>query len=52
MIGLKYPNLKTSRLNENFIYGNMNQQQMIVKIYSEVLEIRENFQQTLENDEE
>jgi hypothetical protein len=52
VIGLKYPNLKTSRLNENFIYGNMEQQQMIVKIYSEVLEIRENFQQTLENDEE
>jgi hypothetical protein len=52
VIGLKYPNLKTSRLNENFIHGNMEQQQMIEKIYSEVLEIRENFLQTLENDEE
>ena len=52
VVCLKYSNLKTSRINENFIYGNMNQQQMIVKIYSEVLEIRENFQQTLEIEEE
>ena len=52
VVGLKYPDLKTSRLNENFIYGNMTQQQMIVTIYSEVLEIREKFTQTLEIDEE
>ena len=52
VVGLKNPDLKTSKLNENFIYGNMTQQQMIVKVYSEVLEIREKFQQTLEINEE
>ena len=52
VVGLNYPDLRTSRLNENFIYGNMAQQQMIVKIYSEVLEIREKFHQTLEIEEE
>ena len=50
--GRKYSNLKTSRLNANFIYGNINQQQMIVKIYIEVLEIREIFNKPLEKEEE
>ena len=49
VIGLKYPNLKTSRLNENFIYGSIEQQQTIVKIYGDILEIRDNLQNDLRN---
>lgn len=42
VINLKYLTGKTSKLNENFIYGNIHQQEMIVNIYSDILEVREN----------
>ena len=42
---LGYLHGKTSKLNENLVYGNINQQQMIVKIYSDILEVRDNLQQ-------
>ena len=41
---LAYLDGKTSKLNENLVYGDINQQQMIVKIFSDVLEVRENIQ--------
>jgi hypothetical protein len=41
---LGYLHGKTSKLNENLVYGNINQQQMIVKIFSDILEVRENVQ--------
>ena len=41
---LKFLNVKTSKLNENFIYGNLEQQEMIIKIYSDIIEVRENLQ--------
>ena len=36
---------KPSQLNENFVYGNLTQQETIVNIYSELLDIRENLKQ-------
>ena len=48
---LKYLNMNLSRLNENFIYGNIYQQEMIIKIYSEVLDARESLNKS-EPDEE
>ena len=42
---LKYLNLNFSKLNENFVYGNISQQQMMVNIYSAVLEVREKLKQ-------
>ena len=41
----QYLNLKLSTVNENFIYGNIKEQQMIVNMYSEVLEVREKLKQ-------
>ena len=41
---LGYLHGKTSKLNENLVYGNINQQQIIVKIFSDILEVRENVQ--------
>ena len=41
---LGYLHGKTSKLNENLVYGNINQQQMNVKIFSDILEVRENVQ--------
>ena len=41
---LHYLRGKTSKLNENFVYGSLVQQEMIVKIYSDILEVRENLQ--------
>ena len=38
---LKYLDVKPSKLNENLIYGNTNQQEMIVKIFSDILDARE-----------
>ena len=38
---LKYLDVKPSNLNENLIYGNTNQQEMIVKIFSDILDARE-----------
>ena len=39
---------KTSTLNANFVYGSIEQQQIIVKIYSDILEVRENLQAEIE----
>ena len=39
VINLKYLTGKASKLNENFIYGNIHQQEMIVNIYSDILEV-------------
>ena len=36
---------KAFKVNENLVYGNIKQQQMIVNIYSAVLEIREDLMQ-------
>ena len=44
---LKYLIGKTSKLNEKFVYGNINQQEIIVKIYSDLLEVRENLKESL-----
>ena len=41
---LGYLHGKTSKLNENLVYGNINQQQINVKIFSDILEVRENVQ--------
>ena len=45
VINLQYLSGKTAKLNENFIYGNMQQQEIIVNIFSDILEVRENLQQ-------
>ena len=44
---LKYLNLNFSKLNENLVYGNSVQQQMMVNIYSAILEVRENLKEDL-----
>ena len=44
---LKYLNLNFSELNENLVYGNSVQQQMMVNIYSAILEVRENLKEAL-----
>ena len=47
---LKYLNVKPSKLNENFIYGNTQQQEMMVKIYSDVVDAREMLKETMNSD--
>ena len=47
---LKYLDVKPSKLNENFIYGNIQQQDMMVKIYSDVLDAREMLKETIHSD--
>ena len=42
---LQYLSQKVSTVNENFIYGNIQEQQIIVKIYSDILEVREKLKQ-------
>ena len=42
VVHLGYLTGKTSKLNENHIYGTAEEQKVIVKIYSDILEIREN----------
>ena len=49
VIDLTYLDIKASTLNENYIYGSLKQQQMIVKIYSDILEVREKLQKTPEH---
>ena len=44
---LNYLHLKPSRINENLIYGRIDQQEMMVKIYSDILEARENLKNSL-----
>ena len=44
VVKLNYLAGKTANLNENFIYGNLKQQQIIVKIFSDILEVRDNLQ--------
>ena len=41
---------QTSKLEEKLIFGNIEQQQMIVNIYSDILEERENLQQRRNNE--
>ena len=45
---LQYLRGRTSKLNENNIYGSIEQQEMIVNIYSDILEVRENLQQSID----
>ena len=52
VVHLDYLTGKTSTLNELFIYGNREQQQTIVNIFSDILEVRENLQQKVRNAEE
>ena len=42
VVHLKYLFGKTSKLEENFVYGNCEQQETIVKIFTDILEVREN----------
>ena len=51
VVHLGYLSGITSTLNENFIYGSIEQQQTIVKIYGDILEIRDNLQTDLRNNE-
>ena len=44
---LHYLRGKTSKLEENYIYGTIEQQEIIVNIYSDILEVRENLQREL-----
>ena len=39
--------LKPSKINENLIDGRLDQQEMMVKIYSDILEARENLKNSL-----
>ena len=39
---LNYLSGKTSKLNENDIYSNMEKQEVILKIYNDILEVRDN----------
>jgi hypothetical protein len=41
---LQYLRGKTSILNEKFIYGSLEQQEIIVNIYSDIMEVRENME--------
>jgi hypothetical protein len=52
VVHLDYLSGKTSTLNELFIYGNREQQQTIVNIFSDILEVREKLQQQERNTEE
>ena len=44
---LHYFRGKTSKLEENYIYGTIEQQEIIANIYSDILEVRGNLQQQL-----
>ena len=46
VVHLRYLAGTTSKLCENHIYGKLEQQKVIVKIYSDILDIRENLQKT------
>ena len=52
VVHLGYLSWKTSTLNGNFIYGNIEQQQAMVKIYTDILEVRENLQKQMTNTDE
>ena len=47
VVKLKTINKKWSELNENMIYGNIEEKQLIISIYSEVLQVRENLKEGL-----
>ena len=47
VLKLKTINKKFSKLNENMIYGNIEEQQMIVSIYSEVLLVRDSLKEDI-----
>ena len=44
---LKYLAGKTSKLNEKYVYGNINQQEINVNIFSDLLEVRESLKENL-----
>ena len=44
---LQYKQGTTSKPNENFVYGSLEQKKIIVNIYSDILEARENLQKQL-----
>ena len=44
---LQYPAGRPSKLNENHVYGNIDQQKVIVQIYSDILEVRENLNKNM-----
>ena len=46
---LQYLSGKRSKLNENFVYGNIKQKEIMVKIYSDILEAREKLKQSSGN---
>ena len=48
---LNYLDVKPSTLNENYIYGNIKQQQMMVKIFSDVLDARDALKENLHSEE-
>ena len=45
IVKLNYINQKLSKIDENLVYGNIKQQQVMVNIYSAVLEVREDLMQ-------
>ena len=45
---LEYLIGRTAKLDENLVYGIIEQQHVIVNIYSDILEVRENLQQNNE----
>ena len=47
---LQYLKGRTSKLEDKFIYGNIEQQHMIINIYSDILEERENLQHKRNNE--
>ena len=52
VVHLGYLSGKTSTLKEHFVYGNSEQQHIIVNIFSDILEVRENLQNNLRNTED
>ena len=45
VVKLRYVTQNFSKIDENFVYGNNQQQHMICKIYSEILDVRENLKE-------
>ena len=50
MKNVHYLRGKTSKLEETYIYGAIEQEEGIVNIYCDILEIRETYQQQLNQD--
>ena len=52
VVHLEYLVGKTSKLEEKFVYGKSEQQETIVKIFSDILDIRENLLKEMNNPSE